>query len=98
MPNTQRGRELLFPYDQKLERTQRNLNRIFGINDDDPNHNIQALPDLHGQLLLDDSCKINKGEKIPLHILKNTKEVMIILQTLMVNFSCPHFHKDTPLW
>ena len=54
MPNTQRGRELLFPYDQKLERTQRNLNRIFGINDDDPNQNIPAPDDYHGQLLPDD--------------------------------------------
>ena len=51
MPNTQRGREPLFPYDQGLERTLRNLNRNLGINNGDPNQNILAPVDVHGQLL-----------------------------------------------
>ena len=53
MPNTRRGREPLFPYDHELELTLRNMNRILGINDDDPNQNIPALVDVHGQLLPD---------------------------------------------
>ena len=52
MPNTRRGREPLFPYDHKLERTLRNMNRNLVINDDDPNQNIPAPVDVHGQLLL----------------------------------------------
>ncbi|TMX01427.1 hypothetical protein EJD97_024533 [Solanum chilense] len=51
MPNTLRGREPLFPYDHELERTLRNMNRNFGINDDDPNKNIPAPVYVHGQLL-----------------------------------------------
>ena len=53
MPNTRRGREPLFFYDHELERTLRNMNRILGINDNDPNKNIPALVDIHGQLLPD---------------------------------------------
>ena len=53
MQNTQRGREPLFPYDQELERTLHNMNENLGINDDDPNQNILALVDVHGQLLPD---------------------------------------------
>ena len=53
MPNTRRGREPIFPYDHELERTLRNMNRNLGINDDDPNQNIPAPVDVHGQLLLD---------------------------------------------
>ena len=53
MPNTRRGREPLFPYDHELERTLCNMNRNLGINDDDPNQNIPALVDVHGQLLPD---------------------------------------------
>ena len=53
MPNTRRGREPLFPYDLKLERTLCNMNRNLGINDDDPNQNIPASIDVHGQLLPD---------------------------------------------
>ena len=55
MPNTRRGREPFFPYNQELERTLRNMNRNLGINDDDPNHNIPAPIDVHGQLLPDDA-------------------------------------------
>ena len=47
MPNTRKGREPLFPYDHKLERTLRNMNRNLGINDDDPNQNIPAPVDVH---------------------------------------------------
>ena len=54
MPNTQRGREPLFPYDHELERTLCNMNRNLGINDDDPNQNIPAPVDIHGQMLPDD--------------------------------------------
>ena len=51
MPNTRRGRESLFPYDHELERTMRNMNRNLGINDEDPNQNIPAPADVHGQML-----------------------------------------------
>ncbi|TMW81748.1 hypothetical protein EJD97_008030 [Solanum chilense] len=47
MPNTRRGREILFPYDHELERTLCNMNQNLGINDDDPNQNISALIDVH---------------------------------------------------
>ena len=53
MPNTRRGREPLFPYDHELERTLRNMNRNLGINDGDPNQNIPAPADVHGQMLPD---------------------------------------------
>ena len=53
MPNTRRGREPLFPYDHELERTLRNMNRNLGINDEDPNQNIPAPADVHGQMLPD---------------------------------------------
>ena len=53
MPNRQRGREPLFPYDHELERTLCNMNRNLGINDDDPNKNIPAPVDVYGQLLPD---------------------------------------------
>ena len=54
MPNTRIGKELLFPYDHELERTLRNMNQNLGINNDDPNQNIPAPIDAHGQLLPDD--------------------------------------------
>ena len=53
MPNTRRGKEPLFPYDHELERTLRNMNRNLGINDEDPNQNIPAPADVHGQMLPD---------------------------------------------
>ena len=53
MPNTQREREPLFPYDHELERTLRNINRKLGINDDYPNQYIPAPVVVHGQLLPD---------------------------------------------
>ena len=53
MPNTRRGREPFFPYNQELERTLRNMNRNLGINDEDPNKNIPAPVDVHGQMLPD---------------------------------------------
>ena len=53
MPNTRRGREPLFSNDDELELTLCNMNRNLGINDDDPNQNIPAPVDVHGQLLLD---------------------------------------------
>ena len=54
MPNTRREREPLFPYDHELECcTLRNMNQNLGINDDDPNQNISAPVDVHGQLLPD---------------------------------------------
>ena len=43
----------MFPYDHELERTLCNMNRNLGINDDDPNQNIPAPVDVHGQLLPD---------------------------------------------
>ena len=53
MPNTQRGREPLFSYDYELERTLSNMNGNLGINDEDPNHNIPAPVEVHGQMLPD---------------------------------------------
>ena len=53
MPNTLIGKEPLFPYYHELERTLRNMNRNLGINDDDPNQNILAPVDVHGQMLPD---------------------------------------------
>ena len=53
MPNTRRGREPLFPYNRDLERTLRNMNRNFKINDDDTNQNIPSPIDVHSQLLPD---------------------------------------------
>ena len=53
MPNTRRGREPLCPYNHELERTLRNMNRNLGINDEDPNQNIPAMVDVHGQMLPD---------------------------------------------
>ena len=53
MSNTRREREPLFPYDYGLERTLRNMNLNLGINDEDPNKNIPAPADVHGQMLPD---------------------------------------------
>ena len=53
MPNTRIGREPLFSYNQELECILPNMNRNFGINDDDPNQNIPAPVNVHGQLLPD---------------------------------------------
>ena len=78
MQNKRRGREPLFPYDHELERTLRNMNQNLGINDDNPNHNIPAPVDVHGQLLLHASGDNNRGEKILLHVPKSTKEAMTI--------------------
>ena len=76
MPNTRRGREPLFPYDQELERTLRNMNQNLGINADDPNQNIPAPVDVHGHLLRDVPGENQQRDKIPLHIIKNTTEAM----------------------
>ena len=53
MPNIQRGREPLFRYDHKLERTLCYMNQNLGINNDNPNMNIQVPVDVQGQLLPD---------------------------------------------
>ncbi|MFV1056297.1 hypothetical protein QML23_30165, partial [Klebsiella pneumoniae] len=45
--------EPLFPYDHDRERTRQNLHRYLGINDEDPNQNIPAPVDVHGQMLPD---------------------------------------------
>ena len=76
MPNTRKGREPLFPYDHKLERTLRNMNRNLGINDDDTNKNIPAPVNVHGQLLPNAPCENHTRNKIPLHVPKNTTEAM----------------------
>ena len=78
MPNTRRGIEPLFSYDHELERTLRNMNQNFGINDDDSNQNIPAPVDVHGQLLPDAPGETNRGYTIPLHRPNNTKEAMTI--------------------
>ena len=77
MPNTRRGREPLFPFDHELECTLRK-NQNMGINDDDPNKNIPAPIDVHGQLLPDAPGENNRGDKILLHGSKNTIEAMTI--------------------
>ena len=51
MPNTRREREPLFPNDQELERTLRNMNKNLGINYYELNMNNPAPIDVHGQLL-----------------------------------------------
>ena len=43
----------MFPYDHELECTLHNMNRNLEINDDDPNKNIPAPVDVHGQFLPD---------------------------------------------
>ena len=43
----------MFSYDHELERKLQNMNRNLGINDDDPNQNIPAPADVHGQMLTD---------------------------------------------
>ena len=53
MPNIRRGREPLFPYYHELELTLHNMNRNMGINDEDPNQNVLAPIDVHGQMLPD---------------------------------------------
>ena len=65
MPNTRRGREPLFPYDHELERTLRNMNRNLGIIDYDPNQNIPAPVDVHGQLLPDDPSETQQRGQNP---------------------------------
>ena len=77
MPNTRRGREPLFPYDHDLECTLRNMNRNLEINDEDPNQNIPAPIDVHGQMLPDAPGKHQQRGKIPLHGPKHTTEGMI---------------------
>ena len=77
MSNTQRGREPLFTYDHELECTLCNMNRNLGINDDDPNQNIPAPVDVHGQLLPDAPGEHQQREKILLHGPKHTTEAMI---------------------
>ena len=54
MPNTRRERELLLPYDNKLECTLHIMNHNLGINDNDPNQYISATADAR-QLLPDDN-------------------------------------------
>ena len=53
MPNTRRGKERFFLYDQELEHTLRNMNRNLGINDENPHKYIPAPVDVHGQMLPD---------------------------------------------
>ena len=78
MPNTWRGRELLFPYDHELERTLRNMNRNLGINDDDPNQNIPSPVDVHGQLLPDAPGENQQKGQNPAPRPKNTTEALTI--------------------
>ena len=40
--------------------------------------------------------KTNKGDKIPLHVLKNTTEAMTIYQTPMGHLYFPLYHQATP--
>ena len=67
----------MFPFDHELEHTLCNMNRILGINDDDPNQNIPAPVDVHGQLLPDAQGEHQQRDKIPLHGPKHTIEAMI---------------------
>ena len=66
----------MFLYDHELQRTLRNMNRNLVINDDDPNQNIPAPVDVHGQLLPNAPGEHNRGDKIPLHGTKHTIEAM----------------------
>ena len=98
MPNTRRGREPLFPYDHELECTLCNMNRNLGINGDDPNQNIPALVDVHGQLLPDDPGESQQSGQNPTSHPQEYHRGYIILQTLMGHLSFPLYHKVTPLW
>ena len=66
MPNTRRGREPLFPYYHELERTLRNMNRNFKINDDDTNQNIPSPIDVHVHLLPDSPSEHQQRGKNPI--------------------------------
>ena len=65
MPNTRRGSEPLFPYDNELVHTLRNMNQNLGINDDDPKENIPAPIDVHGQFLPDAPSENQQREHNP---------------------------------
>ena len=78
MPNKRRGREPLFSYDHELERKLQNMNRNLGINDDDPNQNISAPVDVHGQLLPDAQGENQQRGQNPAQHPKNTTEAMTI--------------------
>ena len=67
----------MFSYDHKLERTLRNMNRNLGINDDDPNQNIPATVDVHGQMYPMLRVNTSRGDNIPFHGPKHTTEAMI---------------------
>ena len=63
------------------------MNRNLGINDDDPNQNIPAPVDVHGQLLPDDLGENQQRGQNPVPRPQNTTEVKIIMQTLMGHLS-----------
>ena len=67
----------MFPYDQELELTLRNMNRNLGINDEDPNQNIPDLVDVHGQMLPDAPGEHQQRDIIPFHGPNHTTEGMI---------------------
>ena len=68
----------MFSYDHELERTLCNMNTNLGIHDDDPNQNIPTPVDVHGQLLPDAPVGTSRGDRTPVHVLKNTTETLTI--------------------
>ena len=98
MPNTQRIREPLFPYDHELERTLRNMNRNLGINDDDQNKNIPAPVDVHGQLLPDAAGENQQRGQNPApqpqEYYRGYENIVDSDGPLVL----PLYHKATPLW
>ena len=98
MTNTRRGREPFFPYYHELERTLRNMNRNLGINDDDPNKNIQAPVDFHGQLVPNDPGENQQRGQNPAPRPQEYCRGYDNDATLMGQLSCPIYHKAIPLW
>ena len=47
-------------------------------NDNDTNQNIPAPVDVHGQLLPDAPVGTSRGDRTPVHVLKNTTETLTI--------------------
>ena len=98
MTNTRRGREPLFPYDHELERTLCNMNQNLGINDDDPNQNIPAPVDAHGQSLTDALGEHQQRGKNPAPGPQANYRVYDNIADSMGHLFCLLYPQDTLLW
>ena len=98
MPNIRREREPLFPYDHELECTLRNMNQNLGINDDDPNQNIPAPVDVHGQLL---SNALGENQQRGQNPAPQPQEYYRGYDNIADSdgpLFLPPYHQATPLW